>query len=217
MIQLMYGLRYEDPFPVAVFDGCIPEPQFATLVDSFPQALSGERREAKEGAGKYNKDCLADRHHPDLFQSTMAKIPAWRALYDEIKAGFPEMCNRALGPLGFDVEGRKKSVVFEFSSLPGEGGGLLPHPDNAKKVATAVFYMEKEWDDEWGGAFEVCRHRRGEAVDRAAWDEVDTVFTVPVKPRRVVFMQRTPYSLHGVRPLTSPRPRRSITVNLIAR
>ena len=206
------------PYPVAVYDDIMSEADFEALVSTFPQALSGERRRAA-GEGRYNKDFLADRHHSSKFLEVIDALPLWRKFYDEVKETFPEQCQKALGPVGFDRSKYSKvSVAIEFSSLPGEGGGLQPHPDSAKKVATAVYYMEPDWQDEWGGHFEVLRDlQEREEESLIPWNEVATVETAHMRPRRVVFMQRTPISYHGVRPLKAPRPRRSITVNLIAR
>lgn len=206
------------PFPVAVFDNVLTIKDFDMLVDTFPDDLSGARRHG-EGRGRYNKDCLSNRHHSDEFVAALATRPLWARLYNEIMFMFPGYCDKALSFSGFNLKHFSKvSTTMEFSSLPGDGGGLQPHPDSAKKVATAVFYMEKEWNDDWGGAFEVLRHQvEGTETDLAPWTDVDTVETVHVRPARAVFMRRTPISYHGVRPLKAPRPRRSITVNLIAR
>ncbi len=159
-----------------------------------------------------HKFSLNDRS--DEFHTYIADKPEWKNLYDWIRAEFPRLCEEAIG-----VKSRKESVRFEFSSLPPDDGGLWPHPDTAKKVATAVMYMEPDWTPEWGGGFEALRHLAEPDADftnrRPSWDEVETVLNVPVAPRRILFMQRTNNSLHGVRPLTSQRPRRSITVNLI--
>jgi hypothetical protein len=158
-----------------------------------------------------NKLCFNDRD-PN-FPGFLEGHPDWKTFHREIKSRFSAMCSEAVG-----VKGGKR-VRFEFSWLPGVDGGLWPHPDTQKKIATAVIYMEPDWDPDWGGGFEALKHLTTPDADftdiRPSWDEVETVLTVPLKPRRMLFMQRTKNSLHGVRPTKAPRPRRSLTINLI--
>ena len=219
MITLTNADTIRTPFPVAVYDDVIPRDKFDELVATFPthQGLADDR----VGAARYNKFYLSDRHQTEGFRDFMAAHPVWNELYEEIRADFKQICFDVLGPLGFPDPGRAYARTWsnmEFSSLPENGGGLLPHPDALKKIATAVLFMEPDWDASWGGAFEVLKRPDGqEEVDLATWDEVETVKVVEVKPARIVFMQRTPISYHGVRPIHAPRPRRSLTLNLTAR
>jgi hypothetical protein len=219
MLTLTAGDIIHEPFPVAVFDNIMPQDKYDELLATFPtnQNLSDDR----VGASRYNKFYMSDRHQKDDFHNFMSENELWKELYDEIRSDFAQMCYNALGSGGFPnphVSYARTWSNMEFSALPADGGGLLPHPDNHKKVATAVLFMENDWKPEWGGAFEVLRRPDGaEEVDLAPWDEVETVKAVEVRPRRIVFMHRTPISYHGVRPIHAPRPRRSLTINLTAR
>lgn len=214
MITLTKGYRRSEPYPYAVYDDVISQEFYNELLNSWPEKLSGDRL----SNSRYNKSYLSDRHQRDWFGEVLAARPMWKSLYDELHNEFPRMCKDVFGPLGYTGEYAKTWANVEFSALPAEGGGLLPHPDNKKKVVTAVFFMEPDWNPDWGGAFEVLRRPDGkQEVDLAPWDEVETVEAVEVKPRRMVFMQRTPISYHGVRPIHAPRVRRSLTINLTAR
>lgn len=219
MITLSNADLISTPFPVAVYDNVIPQDIYEELVATFPgnPDLSDDR----VGVTRYNKFYMSDRHQKRKFHEFMLGHPLWNELYEEIRLNFKQMCYDALSPAGFpnpDYAYARTWSNMEFSALPAEGGGLLPHPDAKKKVATAVLFMEPDWKPEWGGAFEVLRRPDGaEEVDLAPWDEVETVKVVEVKPCRIVFMQRTPISYHGVRPVNAPRSRRSLTLNLTAR
>lgn len=196
----------DSPFRVRFYDDVIEPSLYQRLLASWP-AIELMRPIGAAG----NKLCFNDRE--GNFGDFLDANADWKVFYTEIKTRFSELCSAAVG-----VKGGKRAR-FEFSWLPGIDGGLHPHPDTKKKIATAVIYMEPDWDPSWGGGFEALRHLTTPDADftdlRPGWDEVETVLTVPLKPRRMLFMQRTNNSLHGVRPTMSPRPRRSLTVNLI--
>lgn len=215
MISLKNGVRHDRPYPYAIFDDVIPFDKYDQLVEQFPVTLAGDRL----GGHRYHKGYLSDRHQGDQFRAELDNRPAWADICAELRGNFASMAEVAFGPFGFSLKDyTKPSLAIEFSSLPAEGGGLKPHPDNAKKIVTAVLFIEPDWNREWGGGFEVLqRPDRKQEVDLAPWSEVETVEVVHVRPRRMVFMQRTPISYHGVRPLHSPRNRRSMTINLIAK
>jgi hypothetical protein len=195
----------DKPFRVRYFDNVVDASVYERLLATFP--TSGLVPIGAAG----HKVCFNSRN--DDFPAFMANNPEWAAFHDEIKARFSKLCSEVLGVH------HGKRVRFEFSQLPADDGGLYPHPDTAKKIATAVLYMEPDWKAEWGGGFEALRHKTTPDADftdlRPDWSEVETILDVPLAPRRIVFMQRTNNSLHGVRPLRAERPRRSCTINLI--
>ncbi len=200
------SLSLDGAFKVRAYDDIIDPATYRALLDSFPD-LDVMRPIGAAG----HKDSFNDRSAD--FPAWLETRPEWIVLYHEIRQRFSQLCGDTVGV----KHGRR--VRFEFSSLPADHGGLWPHPDTAKKIATAVIYMEPDWNEAWGGGFEALRHLTTPDADftdlRPGWDEVETILSVPVKPRRICFMQRTNNSLHGVRPLHSARPRRSLTVNLI--
>lgn len=198
----------DKPFKVKYWDDVIDPDIYARMLATFP----GEEWFSSKNAVGY-KNSFNDRD--PQFPKFVALHPHWQPLHRFFAAEMAHMADEVLG-----VKTRKDSVRFEFSSLPGNSGEVTPHPDTQKKVATAVFYLaEDDWDPAWGGGFEALRHLTdpdGDFTDkRPDWSEVETILSVPFAPRRIVFMQRTNNSLHGVRPLNAPRARRSITVNLI--
>lgn len=198
----------DKPFRVKFFDAVVDQAIYERLLATFP---TEESMQPLDAVGR--KYSLNDRN--DSFAGFIAHRPEWQNLHRWFRAEFARLCNEVLG---VTTEGRAR-VRFEFSSLPGDDGGLYPHPDTEKKVATAVLYCEPDWQAEWGGGFEALRHLTDPDADftnrRPSWEEVETILTVPVTPRRILFMQRTNNSLHGVRPLHAGRARHSVTVNLI--
>lgn len=195
----------DQPFRVKVFDDIVAPDVYWNLLATFPT-------QGMVPIGAAGHKVSFNSRNED-FPSFLAANLLWNTFYGEIQQRFADLCNDVLGVK------HGKRVRFEFSSLPADDGGLYPHPDTAKKIATAVVYMEPDWNPAWGGGFEALRHIERPDDDftdlRPDWSEVETILNVPVAPRRIVFMQRTNNSLHGVRPLTSERPRRSLTINLI--
>lgn len=196
------------PFRVRYFDDAMDDVLWHKLAETFP--TEGEMH-TLNAVGSKNSLCDRD----DAFLAYVDEQPEWKAFHAWLRREFPRICVDIFGM----KPGGKRSVRFEFSSLPGTGGEVTPHPDTSKKLATAVMYFDSNWDESWGGAFEALRHKTAPDADwtdrRPPWEEVETVLSVPVAPRRIGFMLRANNSLHGVRPMSAPRPRRTITVNLI--
>ncbi len=217
MISLTDGERYTEPYPVVVFDNVLNATTYKRLLDAFPEKLNDAR--VYDDSAKYNKQSLSDRHQKEAFREILAGSQDWKEFYSYLRKNFAGLCVDAVE---IDLEPYPSvRTLMEFSSLPAQGGGLLPHPDALKKVSTATMFFEPDWLPKWGGAFEVLRHKEDPYGNfdgrRADWDECETVTKVDVVPNRMVFFMRTPYSLHGVRPMDAPRPRRSITINLVAK
>ena len=195
----------DDPFPVRVFDNVLDPDFYACLLATLPADGMVPIGAAGNKVTFNNRDAL--------FLAWLERNPDWHEFYFGLLYDFSSMCGNLLGT-------RPGSAFrFEFSRLPANDGGVWPHTDTQRKIATAVLFMEPDWRSEWGGAFEVLRHRTAPDADftglKPGWGEVETVLEVPLVPRRMLFMRRTNNSLHGVRPLRSPRPRRSVTINLL--
>ncbi len=194
------------PYRVRWFDHVLEQDPYWRMCGKFPS----DAKLGTHSIGLKNRLCSSEPH----FNGFVDAHPEWSLLCAELRMDFHRLCTKVLG-LGFFGD----RVQIEFSSLPGCGGQVAPHPDTPKKVATAVLFLEPCWQPEWGGAFEVLRHKTnpdGDFTNQVVpWDQVETVDMVRIEPARMLFMQRTNNSLHGVRPLTSPYPRRSLTINLI--
>lgn len=201
--------RLDTPYPVCYFDDAMEPPLWVELARTFP---SDDKLHELVGMG--SKNHLCDRDPP--FARFVRSVPLWNRFHNYLITEFQRICDRVFG-LKYDPAMHSQ---FEWSSLPGQGGEVRPHPDSQYKIATAVmFFNTLDWKPEWGGAFEVLRHKTLPDEDwtdrQPPWSDVETIMDIPVQPNRILFMQRTPNSLHGVRPLQAPMSRRTITVNLM--
>lgn len=70
-----------------------------------------------------------------------------------------------------------------------------------KRAANAVLYLNSEWRDDWGGAFEL-------------WDATGQSCLERVKPRfnRLVLFEPSDVSYHSVSKVTGPETRKTLTV-----
>ena len=196
----MIWAQLSSPYPVSVIDGCVSSIKFPDhLIRHFPYP----------GGTKSN----FNQSHPE-WDEWVQSDPWMR----DFVLALPALSKYLSSSLG-GVNVAPFSPKVELSVLE-NGGGLLPHPDTARKAMTAVLYLaDPDWDPAWGGNFEVVRAKHRPDRDftgmNVPWDEVETVLSVPFVPERLCVMARTQNSLHGVRPLACPfgRRRRSITVN----
>lgn len=201
----------DDPYRVRYYDNVMPIELWRKLSETFPP---DELMLPLQAVGnKYN---LCDRDI-EPFRAALATRPEWADLFKYIRKNFAQLSRDVVG-----LNMHAKQVRIEWSSMPGNGGSILPHPDTAKKLATAVMYFcGEDWQDEWGGGFEALRHKTEPNANwtdkRCGFDDCDTALCVKVRPNRMLWMHRTNNSLHAVRPCKAPRSRKTVTINLIGR
>lgn len=115
---------------------------------------------------------------------------------------------------------------FEFSMLPSDGGCVIPHTDSPGKLITLVVSMvgEGEWDPSLGGGTDVnrpkdMRRSYNELNRNVAFEDVEVLHTFEFLPNQCVLFIKTFNSLHSVRPMAVPGPRRmrrTLTINIEA-
>jgi hypothetical protein len=115
---------------------------------------------------------------------------------------------------------------FEFSMLPSDGGCVIPHTDSPGKLITLVLSMvdKDEWDPAFGGGTDVNRprdpRRSYNHLNRdVAFEDVEVLHTFEFLPNQCVLFVKTFNSLHSVRPMQVPGPRRmrrTLTINILA-
>jgi hypothetical protein len=195
-------------------------PEFKTLAETFPP-----ERLFKMLGGGYKKLSLSERNNSDGYHAFLAGSPAWRELHAHIKRGLVDDALIRLVDLGAltiaAVMGRPFSARFEFSSLPADGGFLLPHTDIPSKLITIVIGMDRpgDWTPAWGGGTDILRPRDLNASLRdyaAPLSAFDIVHTFAHEPNAAVVFVKTENSWHSVGPIPGPagRFRRTLTINI---
>ncbi len=113
---------------------------------------------------------------------------------------------------------------FEFSMLPADGGHILPHTDQPRKLITLVLSMVRpgEWNSAWGGGTVIERPKDmtknfNFVNQQFAFEDMETIETYPFEPILAVLFVKTFNSHHSVHPMRgngSDAMRRTITINI---
>ena len=88
-----------------------------------------------------------------------------------------------------------------------EGCGVSPHCDARRKLATHIFYFNKEedWELSWGGPILIMDDGgRLKAHSAPTFDDLRVAAAIDPRGNGSLLFQRTGHSWHGVRPLASP-------------
>jgi hypothetical protein len=122
------------------------------------------------------------------------------------------------------AEGRLRAR-FEFSMMPADGGHIVPHTDTTAKVISLVLpvFRAGEWDPAHGGGTAVVRPRdvtkSFNHVNRyMAFEDVETVATLPFEPNQCVVFVKTFNSWHAVHPMRgqgSAAMRQTLTIAIV--
>lgn len=237
-------LRY-DPFPIGVARPLFDDAFYSELLDTYPP-LDVFTTLDKVG----EKFTLSEKFNGREYEDWIRTHDAWREFHAWVKTDdFIELILETLRERNIDlgirtdrsrlqrVTKRAKALIeggsalksaklrtrFEFSMLPGHGGCVLPHTDNAAKVITLVVSMLRpgEWNPEFGGGTDINRSKDETlAFNRTnrqlGFDEVEVLDTFAFEPNQAVLFIKTFNSWHSVRPMTAPSDvrRRTLTINI---
>jgi len=243
MLSLDTATYSYEPFPIGCITDVFPKSTYAELCRTYPD-VSLFKHMPKLG----NKYSLAERNNPEQYEKFLNGQSLWRDFYVFVKSDqFIRGCIRHLASRNIDLgigdfsvvskPGRKYSnpwarlmertelrARFEFSMMNGQGGHILPHTDEPKKIITLVMTMVQpgEWKDEWGGGTQVCwpkdRTKSYNFVNKyMQFDEVDVLSSYGFVPNQCIIFVKTYNSWHQVAPMQAPDPsilRRTLTINI---
>ena len=143
-----------------------------------------------------NREALA-RDFPDEKKTGFFPVeqlsygPAFSKLLDELRA--PEFSRIVGEKLDRDLVDRPKMIVVRKWSAPKDG---RPHTDGQDKVATALVYLNDNWDSAEGGAL---RFLESPDLDGPGTD------AIPAKYGSFAAFARTDISWHGHKPFAGER------------
>lgn len=217
-----------DPAFIAELEATFPTKDDATFV----------RYEAEYGAKEY----LNDRHA--AFAPALRARPAWQRLYDMFcdpmtldrlaalrgaKWKFAPGTSRPARLLGrIAAFGRDHTAVrlgFEFSVME-PGTSITPHCDAPNKLLSLMLYFPEdegqyELGTEFYGAATPEKTRDGWASGLMVMADIDAFFAdhrllykSRFTPNKLVGFVKSGISWHGLPPINSPLPRRSLNVNI---
>lgn len=185
-----FGATFADaaPFRHVVIDSLVKD--VATIESGFPAPAHADWK---------RKDHPEQRARLGGLQRS-----GFRAASDDVRAFLGELCGPAF--IGFveKVTGERGLIADPHfhgaglhMTLP--GGGLGVHTDFSRdrgrdlhRACTALFYLNEEWSEEWGGALEL-------------WSENEREKEIAMRPGRCVILENVPSGFHGQpRPLSCP-------------
>lgn len=235
-------LEYE-PYPLCYIPNFMSAADYKALSESYP-AL--ELFKFKPTLGK--KYSLAEfKNNQQFYFDFLRKNECWREFYQKVKSKqFIEEIFSFLRDNHIDIGVKRfwyqkklskkrrswftrainKRVLrsrFEFSIMPADGGHILPHTDDIRKLVTLVvsFIKEGEWDSSWGGGTDVLTTKDPKRVYndvnfQLPFDQVKCVKTFPFVPNQCVLFVKTYNSWHSVTPMTGPATglRKAVTINI---
>jgi len=114
---------------------------------------------------------------------------------------------------------------LEFSAIPANDGGLLPHTDSPGKIVTLVlaFPEEGEWDPAYGGGTSIVeplddREYFNPFNKSLPFEAVDVQRVVEYQPNQAMLFIKTFNSWHAVMPTHGPAGlwRKTLTVNVMS-
>jgi len=235
-----------DPFLVGLARSIFPEDMYLRLCRTFP---SEEFFISQPVLG--NRMGFSPQNNRSDFRRFLKQNQDWRDFYKWVKSSFErdflsELARheidlgygtarasrreRALDYLRNVKRGRflrpRLTTELIFSMLPADGGYLLPHTDNTRKVGNVVLSMigPEGWDPEVGGGTDINwpRDRRlsfNRNNRRLPFDQVEVLDTIPFRANQAVVVIKTYNSWHSVAPMSgkdSAVMRKTVNINLIA-
>jgi hypothetical protein len=232
-----------EPYPICYAPDVFSASDYAALTAAYPD-VSLFAHMPKLG----DKYSLSERNNPAEYRKFIASQPLWAKLHAHLKSqAFIDETLAFLGRHHIDlglgayrftnVAGAKRSGLmsrltgrpelsarFEFSMMGGQGGHILPHTDDHRKLITLVFSMNRmgEWDDAWGGGTQTClpkdRTRVYNQVNKYMdFAEVDVLKSFDFEPNQCILFIKTYNSWHQVAPINAPPGaplRKTLTVNI---
>lgn len=189
------------PFPHVAIDQFLPPDIIRLLIDEFPGPTDIDWKMWGPGAAKHTQDPNIEK----LGTSDERKFGAFtRHFMSQLNsATFIEFVESLTGLKGIVPDPSYHGCGLHST---GRGGRLMVHTDSSRhhlgerfhQHFNMIFYLNEDWQDEYGGHLELWDREGKNCVKRIA----------PVANRMVIF-DTGPYSYHGhPHPLTCPQGRR---------
>lgn len=217
-----------DPYPVALAKNVLSPEIYQQFLSQWPPAEL-----YSDGLSSYGgvKLSLSENQNPEKYLEWVNAHPLWRNFYEYVKS--KEFIYQTVNMLrdhhvdqGLLIKRKWETLQsrFEFSMLPADGGGLLPHTDAPGKVITMVIMMREDgWDDAFGGGTAILKPKDitknfNYLNKYLSFEEVTPIKIMPFEANNCVVFVKTFNSLHAVLPMTgkgSQKMRKTLTINII--
>ena len=205
------GFRQQQPFPYAKMQNTLTDHGFELLCANMPDVSLFIR---DEGVSRAYGQAPHDRYSLHYWPGLKLSQP-WMEFLAELQGeAYQRFVRKALGMGAF-------LLTFEWH-YAWQGCSVSPHCDAARKVATHLFYFnrDEEWDESWGGQTLILDAGRNFRTHSApGFDDLQVAASSQPSGNNSLLFARTKQSWHGVRPLNCPegkiRKLFKVTVNTV--
>ncbi len=186
--------RKQHPYPWLSLERILTEEGFRRLCENMPD-LSLFNRD--EGVTRGYGQAPHDRYSLHYFAGLKLPKP-WMEFLAELQGADYQSFLRRMGSGSY-------LLTFEWH-YAWQGCSVSPHCDAARKIATHLFYFNREdWNPAWGGQTLILDDG-GKLRTHSApgFDEFQVAASSRPCGNNSLLFQRTSHSWHGVRPLNCP-------------
>jgi hypothetical protein len=209
---------YRLPFPHGLCKNVFDKKLYKTLVSNWPDIKLFKKM--KEG--DYKKFSLSSVQNKENYELFIKNNPCWKELYDYLHSRI--FIHDVVLPLfeNQKIRFRQGTLLtrFEFSSIPANGGLILPHTDIPSKIITMVLpiYLNG-WNLKWGGGTDILEQKDINKVSldyKTPLEEFNIIKTFNYEPNQCVIFAKTDKSWHSVGPFHGPdkKFRNTLTINI---
>lgn len=203
--------RKQHPYPWVKMQNTLTDEGFTQLAENMPPLSLFTRNEGvKRAYGQAPQDRYSLHYSPGL----TLPLP-WTEFLSELQGdAYRSFLCRMLGSTSF-------LLTFEWH-YAWQGCSVSPHCDAARKIATHLFYFNREdWDPSWGGQTLILDGgQRFRTHSAPSFDQLEVVASSDPSGNNSLLFGRTQHSWHGVRPLNCPpgtmRQLFKVTVNALS-
>ena len=188
--------RDQRPYPWIKLEKILTDEGFRELSENMPDLSLFSRDVGSKrayGQAPHDRYCLH-------YFSGLILPPSWMDFLAELQGErYQAFLRRMLGRGSF-------LLTFEWH-YAWQGCSVSPHCDAARKIATHLFYFNREdnWRSEWGGQTLILDGKnRFRTHSAPSFDQLQVAASSEPCGNNSLLFQRTPHSWHGVRPLNCP-------------
>ena len=192
------------------------EPVFYTRMRAMLPPDSAYR-EIQE-TGRVTKDLYRERYVIDLHEKDLAKLPPAQAVFWKTVADTLQ-CREVLDAVLYRFDAREwlgRPLSTTLSLMRDKSGyGIGPHTDAGNKIATLLFYLPADGENEHlGTSIYLPRDPSTRVKSNKHYDYKDfrRIYTAPFRPNTLFAFARSDRSFHGVEPIEAPGVTRDLLI-----
>ncbi len=227
MINFDNSKFFYDPFPHCILDEFLENKIYDEICNEYPDQSYFEEVKSKEGDDKFKKYRFANsQKNAKIFDKFISSTKSTKKLYNylssekfiksldkfflnnQIELRFNNQENSNIKKIIKNLFFKKSKIDFEFSSIPMQGGYILPHTDGGNKLVGFVIPIidnNNVYNAENIGT-KIFRAKTNEYKfnfynKTVPFEHAELIRELPFKRNQISLHIKTFNSLHGVGPI----------------